>query len=425
MADQNTNLPVVITEERLDLAMGAVKKYVVQQDESLDTSLKEYADNVAKTAADTAEANSNKHADDAVSALETSVQGKLDTITTNVTTAQADIQTNKENIGKVEAKLTSIPEGETAQPSSDALTSIAGLTGTGVVTMTGPDTFAVSEIGDEYVAEDSALKSAVTAFAAKDGSVKTSAILDADGNAYIANGTVTVNMGSDTKELVLETKADANGKPAVYMKDPTTGNKLRVAGVDEVKDLISASEAGVPRYRGKFDFYATDKALITNAVAENTAVVLNTDGTVETGVYADDSWSWTAEEWNGGDWAWVEDILGVESVTEGASGRVMWNKDKKSFDVFEDREGGAGKPDDFGITLNEDGLLSLKMTTDPDKYGQTEVSAALNAGNIGYKDGMTIEQKIDELNYRVATKEEIEALIQKYFPTETDNPTEP
>lgn len=309
----------------------------------------------------------------------------------------------------------------TMQESDPIIDSLVGLTGTGVVKMTAADTLAVEPVGDADLKAGDAVSFAKDAFAAKDGSVKTSEITNGT-TPYIqlAGGALTV--GDTTQSVTFKAMADGDGKSSVYIEDATSGEKRRVATETEVKTMIDSAVAGASTYMGKFTYFsaaadaaAAKAAIPTGKLADGQKAVIfdTTAKTVETGVYNATAWTWTPAEWNNGAWAWIEDIVGTSSTaTELPSGRVIFDADAKAFDVIEDRE---GKPDEFGLTYNNNGAICMKMITDADNYGANPVSAALNASNIGYGDGMTIHDKITAMEYTVATQEEVQAVLDRVF----------
>lgn len=431
-------LKLLVSTDNLNQSLEGVKTFVDKTVEASADSNKEYVDaglaNKLDKAFNGADSKIVIHAiaeegtdDDGNPTLELSITtfdpatGLTDSSTVSVpVSTQVDLTPITDAINKINTTLSDIPEGGKAQAATDTLASLNALVGTGLVKMTGPDTLGVGEVEDADVATDSALKNAINAFAAKDGSVKAPVLLDANGHNFASVGASEVDLGQDTKDTVLFAKVDAeSGKAGLYVKDPTTGNKLRLGSIDEVKDLISAAEAGVARYRGKFTFFssaataADAQAAIQNPQAGQTAIVVDTTAkTIQTGIFDDLAWTWAAVTWNGGDWAWVEDIIGVPGVADLSSGRVLWKDTDNTFDVIVDREGSA-MPDDFSITHNEDGALAIKMTTNVELYGENQVAASLNASNIGYGEGMTLLEKIQKLEYSIATPEDIQAIIDK------------
>ena len=350
----------------------------------------------------------------------TALQNDLSATQDTVTSLQGDLSDTNDNVTVLQDKLSLVGDGEKAQAHSESLDAISNLTGTGVVVKNGENTFETSTITDDMIDPDSDLKKALDAFGSEDGG-----ITDESGNTIISGEVGNVDVGNGTQDIVLVPKPDENGKPGVFVTNPTTGDKERIPTVIEVRELITDAATGGSQYRGKYSMFAAAdtldaaKELVKDAPTDSMVAVFDkANSEIQTGVNTAGTWTWTTVEWGNSDWCWAEKIYGVTDVHDGNTGRLIWDSETKRFDGIEDLVGSAegAIPDEFGLTLNDSGEMSIKMTTDEEKYGNTKVSEALNASNIGYGEGMTIAEKIASMEYRVATKEEIQEIIDKYFP---------
>lgn len=360
-----------------------------------------------------------------------------------VTSLRAVVAANKSAIDSGAARLTALEAADAAQaeanegvqealdnkqPLDDGLTSLAGLTGVGVVKSTGVDSFEVAKVDDLDVKAGEALAYAVAAFDGKNGDVKTGKVVDTAGTAYLATDGANVSVGHANATVVVASIANPDGKSSVYSKNPTTGVNDRL--VTEA-DMISAIDAAVTAeadYYGKFTFYAEDTSLAAaKAKVETTAttpglgmsavVFDNVLGKIATAVHNGTGWVWTdvAKAWNNGGWAWVEDLLNVAAVGGmPPSGRIVYATNLGGLPVMDTMPDREATPDQFGLTHNGSGALSLKMATLA-QYGDAPVSNALNAANLGYGEGKTIFEKISEIDYTVATQEEVQAILDSVF----------
>ena len=333
-----------------------------------------------------------KYTDTQKAAVDTEVNG----LSTRLETAENTITTQGGRIDKVEQAVA----GGVQAPDA-ALDSIAALTGTGVVKMTGEDTFALDTIGDADVKAGEALSFAKDAFAAKNGSVKVAAIN--------SDAAVTITAADD-----------GHGKPNVLIKT-TAGTADRVVGVTEMNKAIADASSTSHVYMGKFTFFATAdtaddaKALITGTKNGDTAIVFAA-GKVESGKYTD-TWAWEDATWHNGSWAWVEDIMtATPAGNEYPSGRVIMHQGESGsvIDVIEDV---IAKPDNVTLTYTTDGAIGFKKVTNADNYGSTEVLAGADAASIGYGEGKTIKEKIASMEYTVATEEEVKGMLDRVFGT--------
>lgn len=296
------------------------------------------------------------------------------------------------------------------QDANGNLTGIGELSTTGLVKRTGDNTFTAAALEDADVKNGEALWYAAEAFKTKDGTITTDKIVSADGNTSI---------DMSGSKVVIKAPLDGNGKPGVVFEDGE-GNETRIPTIDEVKEEIQTAVTSSSIYRGKFDFYAEGATLaeaegkITTATADQTALLLDTaTKKLYKGTYTDSAWTTEELIWGNGDWAWVEDLT---TTTNLASGRVIIQvaEGAVTIDTIEDRE---GKPDEVGITYNSSGAYALKTTTNEAEYGNTEVMAAITAANIGYGEGMTVKQKIQALDYTVASEAEVKAVLDSVFGT--------
>lgn len=296
------------------------------------------------------------------------------------------------------------------QDANDNLTGLSALNTTGLVKRTGDNTYAAAALEDADVKNGEALWYAAEAFKTKDGTITTDKIVSSDNNTSI---------DMSGSKVVIKAPLDGNGKPGVVFED-AKGNETRIPTIDEVKSEIQTAVTSSSVYRGKFQFYAEGATLaeaegkITTAVADQTALLYDTAAKkIYKGTY--NGTDWTTEEliWGTGDWVWVEDLT---TTTNLASGRVIIqvNEGAVTVDTIEDRE---GKPDEVGITYNSSGAYALKTTTNETEYGNTEVMAAITAANIGYGEGMTLKQKVQALDYTIATEADVQAVLDSIFGT--------
>lgn len=349
-----------------------------------------------------------KHID--LERLEQSLQAAKKYVDDNVTAAGSPVKQLEEKVTQVETtvnqhktKITAIDKKleNGVQAPDAALDSIAGLTGTGVVKMTAEDTFALDQIGDADIKSGEAIAYAKDAFAAKDGSVKTTTIT--------SENTLTLVAG------------DAGEGKANVMIKTASGEADRVVGLREMNKAISDAGAVSHVYMGKFKFYATAdtadnaKAKITNPQANDTAVIFAANA-VETGKYVENAWTWENATWDDGCWAWIEDIMELDAAgNERPSGRIIMNKkaDASEMDVIEDR---IAKPDNTSLTYNDTGAIGFKKETKAEQYGNTPVLSGADASSIGFGGGKTIKEKIDSMEYTVATQQDITEMLNRVFP---------
>lgn len=334
---------------------------------------------------------SKKYTDD----QKTAVEAKVTELSGRVDIVEGTVTQHTSNIDTINKKLEN-----GVQAPDPALDSISNLTGTGVVKMTGEDTFAVDTIADTDVKAGEAIAFAKDAFAAKDGSMKTTSV-------------------TSENALTLVAADDGQGKPNVLIKTPS-GTADRVVGVSEMNKAIAEAGSTSHVYMGMFTFYATAdtaenaKAKITKPSDNDTAVIFAA-GKVETGKYAESAWTWEAATWKDGCWAWVEDLLSESPAgDEYPSGRIILNQkeDSAAMDVIEDR---IGKPDNIGLTYTDTGAIGFKKVTDADNYGSNPVLGGVDAAGIGYGEGKTIKEKIASMEYTIASEEEIRQMLTRVF----------
>lgn len=352
-------------------------------------------------------AANNKHID--TQRLEQSLEAAKKYVDDKVTAEGGPVKELEKKVQQVEGTVgqhtTKIQEIDKklengVQAPDAALDSIAGLTGTGVVKMTGEDTFALDQIGDADIKSGEAIAHAKDAFAAKDGSVKTT--------------TVT----SDTTVTIVAGDA-GGGKPNVMIK--TGENTDRVVGLKEMNKAIAEAGIGSSTYMGKFKYFASAdtldnaKAKVTSTTADETALVFG-DKKIATGKRTADAWTWEDATWKDGSWAWIEDILDLtQQGNEYPSGKVIYNEsgENKTFDTIEDR---VGKPDGTSLSYNDDGAIGLKKEVKAAQFGQKQVLSGADADSIGFGGGKTIKEQIDSMAYEVATEQDITEMLNRVFP---------
>lgn len=332
-----------------------------------------------------------KKADLAAGTVETSTFEATFATPAGLQAAKTELQAS---ISAVDGKLANY------QPLDAGLTSVAALEGAGVVKMTATDTFAVDTIKDADIAAGEAIDYAKNAFAAKDGSVKTTAIK--------SDSTITI-----------EAADDGEGHANVTVKT-TAGTAERLVTKQEMDKAVADATAGSATYKGKFKYYAeadtveNAKLLITGGAEADRAVVFGkTDNKIAIGTYTTDAFVWVEETWHNGYWAWVEDIMtGTPAGTEYPSGRIVYDFGGTKMDVIEDR---IGKPDENTLTYTSTGAIAMKMYTNSVEYGETQVLQGVNAANVGYGEGMTVKEKIASIEVLFASDEEVEAMLTRVF----------